>query len=380
MDGEMLSLGAYLELRPTRCPVAGAFATSLIFFVLLIAEIMLGLFVITYACHNFLTVMQDTAAGNDDVNWPDEPLQDWLPRGAYLVGLIAVILAPVGFLRVMLKSNGVTGDLTLPLLATGAVLFWLAFPVCLLSSLSGSSRLFMLRAKVLMQLLRIPGAVLIFYIVSAVLFAAFLGLAYLTLLNEWFLLVPVTAVAATVVLMTYARLLGRVAWLLDEVQPVRRRPRERMEPMPAVRSEVLDPWAAPQKKRKRKKRKAKKAPPINVPVEGYSLSDEPPAAPPSEVPLDGSPPIGEEPFVVQHPRDVPPTEGNEQPRQFTESLEYELAIRSKLPSPPEHPLFSGVYSFPWYASSRRALAFLSIGFFLMGLLAVALMLIGLPGS
>jgi hypothetical protein len=360
--------------------MAGAFATSLIFFALLIAEIMLGLFVITYACHNFLTVMQDTAAGNDDVNWPDEPLQDWLPRGAYLVGLIAVILAPVGFLRVVLKSRGVTDDLTLPLLATGAVLFWLAFPVCLLSSLSGSSRLFILRAKVLVQLLRIPRAMLNFYVVSAVLFVALLGLAYLTLLNASFLLVPVTAMAATVVLMTYARLLGRIAWLLNEVQPVRRKPREKMAPMPAVRSEVLDPWAAPEKKRKRKKRKAEKSPPVNVPVEGYALADEPPASPPREVPLDGSPAIGEEPFAVQHPPDVPPTEGNEQPRPFTDSSEYQLAIRSKLPQPPKHPLFSGVYSFPWYASSRRALAFLSIGFFLMGLLAVALMLIGLPGS
>jgi hypothetical protein len=249
-----------------------------------------------------------------------------------------------------------------------------------LSSLSGSSRLFIVRAKVLVQLLRIPGAMLIFYFVSAILFAAFLGLAYVTLMNGWFLLVPVTAVAATVVLMIYARLLGRIAWLLDEVQPVRRKPREKIAPMPAVRSEVLDPWAAPEKRRKRKKRKAEKSPPINVPVEGYAFADESPAAPPSEVPLDGSPAIGEEPFAVQHPPDVPPLGGNEQPRPFTDSSEYHLAVPSKLPQPPEHPLFSGVYTFPWYASSRRALAFLSIGFLLMGLLAVALILIGLPDS
>jgi hypothetical protein len=360
--------------------MAAAFGTALIFYMLLIAEIMLGLFVITYACHNFLTVMQDTAAGSDDVTWPDEPLQDWLPHGVYLIGLIVVILAPVGFMRVVLKSSGVTENLALPLLATGAILFWLSFPVCLLSSLSGSSRLFILRAKVLVQLLRIPGAMLIFYLASAVLFAGFLGLAYLTLANTWFLLVPVTAVAAAVVVMIYARLLGRIAWLANEVQPARRKPREKMAAMPAVHSEVQDPWAAPKRKRKRKKRKAEVSPPVNVPVEGYALSDEPPAAPPSEVPLDGSPAIGEEPFAVQHPPDLPPTEGNEQPRPFTESLEYQLAIPSKLPPPPDHPLFRGVYSFPWYASSRRVLFVLSIGFLLMGLLAVAIILMGFPGS
>jgi hypothetical protein len=360
--------------------MAGAFGAALIFYVLLIAEIMLGLFVITYACHNFLTIVQDTAAGCDDVNWPDEPLQDWLPRGAYLLGLIAVVLAPVGFLRVMLKSNGVAGDLTLPLLAAGAILFWLAFPICLLSSLSGSSRLFILRAKLLIQLLRIPGAMLIFYIVSALLFIAVIALLYLTFSNGWFLLVPVIAIGGSVILMVYARLVGRIAWLVSELRPAPRKPRTQPLPAPAVRVEVQDPWAAPARKRKRKKRKSEVAPPVNVPVEGYALSDEPPVPPPSEVPLDGSPPIGEEPFAVQQPPDLPPTEGNEQPRPFTDSLEYQLSVPSKLPPAPDLPLFSGVYSFPWYASSRRVLAFLSIGFFLMGLLAVALILMGFPGS
>jgi hypothetical protein len=167
---------------------------------------------------------------------------------------------------------------------------------------------------------------------------------------------------------------------VSELRPAPRKPRSKPLPIPAVRVEVQDPWAAPERKRKRKKRRSEVSPPVNVPVEGYALSDEPPVPPPSEVPLDGSPPIGEEPFAVQHPPDLPPTEGNEQPRPFTDSLEYQLSITSKVPPPPDHPLFTGVYTFPWYASSRRVLAFLSIGFCLMGLLAVALILMGFPGS
>jgi hypothetical protein len=360
--------------------MAGAFAAALIFYMLMIAEIMLGLFVVCYACHTFLTVLQDTAAGNDEATWPDEPLQDWMPRGAYLLGLIAVILAPVGFLRVVLRSNGVTENLLLPLLATGGILLWLAFPVCILSSLSGTSRLFILRAQVLGQLLRIPGAVVILYLVSAVLFAGLLALGYLTLLDGWFYLLPVTAVALTAGLMVYGRLLGRIAWLVSELKPAQRTAREQPRTMQAVRSEAHDPWADPARKRKRKKRKIEKTPSIHLPVDGYNLADEPPTAPASEPPLDGCPAVGVEAFDVQDAPNQSPTKGNERPTPWTDKVERELAFPSQLPPPPERPMLSGVYSFPWYPSSRRVLVILSAGFFFMGVLAVLMIMVGLPGQ
>jgi hypothetical protein len=357
--------------------MVGGFAAALFFCVLLIAEVILGLFVVCYACHSFLTVLQDTASGNDEVTWPDEPLQDWLLSGPYLLGLIAVILAPVGFVRVVLRSSGVTEGLLVPLLASGAILLWLAFPICILSSLSGSSRLFIFRSKVVGQLLRIPGAVVILYLVSAALFVGIIALGYFTFVDGWIYLLPVTAIGLTAGLMIYARLLGRVAWLVGELKPAKQRAWKQPEPTPAIRSEVHDPWADPTRRRKRPKRKVEKSPAVKLPVDGYDLADEPPATPPSEPPLDGSPAVGMEALPVQDAPDVPLSEGNEQPTPFTDKLEYQLAIPSQLPPRPERPVVSGVYTFPWYASSRRALVMLWIGFVLMGVL---FLLMHFPGE
>jgi hypothetical protein len=349
--------------------MAAGFGAAVIFYALLIAEVMLALFTVCFASHNFLAVLQETAAGSDDIDWPDEPIQDWLPRGAYLVGLIAIILAPIGFARVVLRSSGVTENVLIPLLISAATLLWLAFPICILSSLSGSSRVFIVRAKVLAQLGRIPGALALQYLASAFLFTAVIGLGYATFVAGWYWFLPVTALAATVALLIYARLLGRLAWLINELGPVKKASEKKAPPPPGVRAEVMDAWGGPEKKRKRKKRKRESSAhiPTQLPVEGYEMSEAPPANPPSGTPLDGFPAIGEETFDVGDAPAVPPEEGTEPPSiPYTERLEYQLAIKSQRPQAPDYPMVSGVYSFPWYKSSQRVLVMITAGLFLMG--------------
>ena len=44
----------------------------------LVATVIVGTYVFAYASHCFLTVVEQTSAGNDEVVWPNEPYQDWL--------------------------------------------------------------------------------------------------------------------------------------------------------------------------------------------------------------------------------------------------------------------------------------------------------------
>src|SRR5262249_46404305 len=147
------------------------------------------------------------------------------------------------------------------------------------------------------------------------------------LASGWFLLIPLVAPAAAAGLFIYARLLGRLGWVLGQIEapaeqepkrPAQPRPRPKRPPRPRrpVRGvKTTDPWAAPAPE--------EVAPPEPTPsVEAYGVaSDEPPrptAKPrakgkrkklereegyalsgeelpprPKEAPLDGSLPIGE---------------------------------------------------------------------------------------
>jgi hypothetical protein len=354
--------------------MAAGFAAALLFIVFLMAEVILGLFVICYAGHCFLVVMQDTAAGNDEVSWPDEPLQDWVVRGLYMVGMVAIWLAPIGILRGALRSQGVGVDLTLALLGGGGALLWLMFPISLLSSLSGSSRLFLIRGAVLRQLARIPGALFVTYFVSALLFAGWLALVYFALFERLWWVLPLAVFAGPVVLLIYARLLGRVAWILSQLKPLKRKTTKVVSPIPGVEIDAHDPWAAPVRKRKLKKKKnPAKASPAISPEEGYAFADEQQFTLPSETPLDGYPAIGVETFDVQEPLATPNKLGSEfVGRSISRGDKDEeiLATTSKPPPPPERPMLDGVYSFPWYASNRKVLVFLALGLFCMGALAL----------
>jgi hypothetical protein len=356
--------------------MAAGFAAALIFIVLLMADVILGLFVICYAGHCFLVVMQDTAAGNDEVTWPDEPLQDWLLRGLYMVGMVAIWLAPIGILRGSLHSHAVADDVTLVLLGVGAALVWLMFPISLLSSLSGSSRLFLLRGAVLRQLARIPGALLVFYFMSALLFAGWLTLIYFSLIGRSWLVLALAAIAGPAVLLIYARLLGRISWILSQLRPLKRKAKEAGSPIPGVEIDAHDPWAAPVRKRKLKKKKiAPEATPAVSTEEGYAFAEEAPSPPPSVTPLDGYPAIDVETFDVQAPPETPKIEESELVGRDISRGEKEeeiLATPSKPTPPPERPLLDGVYSFPWYASNRKVLVFLALGLFCMGALALLL--------
>jgi hypothetical protein len=213
----------------------GSLGTAILLASLLVLATVVGPYVLAYAAHCFLIVLEQTAAGGRHVDWPDEPFLDWIWKAFYLLWLTAVWLVPISLLVRALDLP------LLPGLLLAGGLFALVFPVGLLSSLGGSSKLVILSPTVLGRLARMVPRLAAFYLVTGLILAgcgvvlgfglagwqafrdaaAGAGPGWLgTLLDVWAWLVvlPVTALVVAVAALTYARLLGRVGFLLNQVR------------------------------------------------------------------------------------------------------------------------------------------------------------------
>jgi hypothetical protein len=367
----------------------GAAGNAILFLFAFIGAVLVGLITLSYAAHSFLVVLECTAWGEDDVRWPDEPIVDWLWKLWYLLWLVAFWLVPLWFL-----IDGVV----LPALGRHAVGFapvlvlalWLLFPVSIFSSLSGGSRWVVFRPAVLRRLAHHVAALLAVYVLGGGLVVGASVLFFRALLwNSW-LLVPLAAMAGAAVLLIYARLCGRVAWLViyrTSEKPAKRPKRKKKkaagrtppaEPGPAPEApppaeaerplsppaldlaEEEDEWAPATPYALSSSSVPPPPPPRPRPFEepepGYNLSEdtEPPAARP--LPFDGYTPVGLPP--------LPPLEGADRVESANAAIagfEQRLAQRHPEIPPPAHPLWSGVYSFPWYYTSFRAWLCLSFG-------------------
>jgi hypothetical protein len=120
--------------------MVSAVGNAIIFFSILILGIIVGVYLLAYAAHCFLTVLQGTAAGLDEVSWPDEPILDWLRQALHILGLAAVWLVLPGILWRALRRDFLPDDGLLRFLLVLGPVFWLIFPIGLLSSLTGERR------------------------------------------------------------------------------------------------------------------------------------------------------------------------------------------------------------------------------------------------
>jgi len=313
----------------------GAVVPALEFMLTLATECLLVLCVLTYAMHCLLVVVRDTAAGQDEVVWPDEPFQDWALGALHLVGVVLIVLAPAGILTRALRETWLPGDAALRFLLLAVPGLWLFLPVALFSSLSASSRWLVFRPVVVWNMLCVAPSAFAVYAVSAVLAAAVAALGYAAV-TRWVVLAPIAAAAAGAAFLIYARLLGRLAWKMGRLPSGKRKVAKKAR-LPAGRVEVEDPWNVPA------------APATPEPetettpygrtrkrVKGYGLAPEEPAKTPESAPADGYTPIAAEPKTAAiHPR-----------------------RRRAAPAP----LLAGVFMFPGYAQSRKAWLLLSLGF------------------
>jgi hypothetical protein len=301
-----------------------------------VAEMIIGLYVLTYAMHCLLVVVRDTADGNDEVTWPSEPFQDWMLGALHLVVVVVVVLAPAGILSRTLGRQWLQDDPVLRFLILAVPALWLLFPVALFSSLSGSSRWFVFRPVVVWNLLRVAPFTAAFYFLSSLLAAAVAGLGYAAVsLPYGVILIPVAVAGASAGYLLYARLLGRLGWRMGCLSPIRRKAARKARPkVKGVR--VEDPWAVPDEvqaplpghettafgeKRARTK--------------GYGLAADDPARPPEPPPPERKP----APVRAERPRRAEPRPG---------------------------PTLLGVVAFPWYERTRKAWLLLTLGFLAVG--------------
>jgi hypothetical protein len=310
-----------------------------IFFVCLIGVVvLLGACVAAYAAHSFFVVVQDTAAGNDEVTWPDEPYVDWFWQGFYLLWLggLGVGLCWLAVRRTELA----TGDKVLAALAGG----WLLFPISLLSSLSASSPWIALHWTALLQMARHPAAVALSYAISAVLLGGWAILVVLGLASPlWWLLILAGPVGAACLLI-YARLLGRLALVVFREPQTEETDAASPDPSAAPSTQVAQPYQSAAA--------AESPPSTSIPVEGYEVQE---AERTSLLPLLATP----APNGHDGEADLPVAGPQARPRK-------RKRVRIEPPPLPARPMLAGVYNFPWYAASLGSWLWLSFGLGVIG--------------
>jgi hypothetical protein len=349
---------------------AGAAGGAILFIFILVGTVVVTTYVVALAARCFLVVLQQTAAGLDRVLWPDEPMYDWLRDVFYLVSLLAVWLVPAGLLARGLRKvwlpdepNGLA--LRFAILALPGL--WLLMPVGLVSALSSQSGWGFFRLTVLHRFARVFLSVLAFYVLSAALFVGGAVLWYLALFRERAVFLPLAAPVGAAILLVYARLLGRISWLSQRALPderearpePRKRPRGRKKARGRAKVEVLDPWAAPEQEEPTADAPDPAA--ESPPVDCYEMSNEPPTTPPEQPLADDSPPIDMQPDGdTAAPRPLVPAAE-------VSPLEKRLLDRSEPNPPPALPLFSGVWTFPWYDTTLGSWFALTLGSLAMGI-------------
>lgn len=186
-----------------------------------------GLWTGSYAAVDFLAIVQDGAAGNLDVEWPDEGLFERLTRLAYLTWVGACIASPFAFLAFALRPYVPEG--ILPWLVF-SVPWAVVFPFILLGLLSNSGHWVLFwNTDLVLRLLRKPHVIVVLSLASPLLVLPCVLLGYATIGLFLFPIAPITAGVWSAALLIYARLLGRVAWVVsdDTAKKVRKRKRKR---------------------------------------------------------------------------------------------------------------------------------------------------------
>ena len=265
----------------------------------------------------------------------------------------------------LLENPGLT------FIAVASAIYWLLFPISLLSSLSAASPWVPLSWQLLRRLIRQAPAAAVFYAASGLLLAGSAWLISKALFSNSFVWVPVAALTGAAVFMIVGRLLGRVAWLVSRTKVAgRKRASPAKRHVPAREIEAQDPWSVPEMETVA----STEDPPIILPgetelVEGYGFAEGPPPVTPIQAP----PPMETVPLAKElpprrserglHDSSHEPDDKPDKPRSRIEAM---LDEETPPPPPPRYPLWSGVYTFPWYPTTLKAWVWLSLAGFAEG--------------
>jgi hypothetical protein len=226
--------------------------SAFIFVPLLALTWIVGTAVASQAASFFLAILEATATPvarpfswrgpsfkswmRDGIEWPDGVFADYFAKGAYLAYLVVLWGGPA-----VLVGRLAAGDSPWASVIAG-VMFWLLFPVGLLSSVSSQSRWTPFRAGLIVAFCRRPVQTLGFYLLSAPVLAVLVLTFDLVLIHTskaalaW---AAALAPVATLMFFVYARLLGRLGLVLtfafpeepEEDERPRRRRKRRKRPL-----------------------------------------------------------------------------------------------------------------------------------------------------
>lgn len=194
---------------------------AVIFMPSMAAAVVFGFVFVLYLSHYYLTVLEGTATGSKEVTWQAESILDNFWKLWYMLWLFGLWFGP-GYLIAKAVTAGSGSDWVKFWLPIGIV--WVLYPVSQLSSLSASTIWLPLVPDVFARLAQKPAVTIGFYLLSIpvlALFAVAFKWAYLTK-GDWEMLfvgAPLVVLAAFL----YARLIGRLAFVLAFTKPLLQR-------------------------------------------------------------------------------------------------------------------------------------------------------------
>jgi hypothetical protein len=230
---------------------------AFIFVPALVACVLFGFLFTLFLANFYLNVLQSTGSGAREVSWPSEPFIDNFWKVFYLGWLIGLWLGPAWFIgQAFAKSDVPWMRYALPL-----SVFWLAYPLSQLSSLSGPSIWLPLHFDVFGRIARKPHLLFGFLGLTLPVLMLF-GLGFHWTFNaegasHLILGAPPFVVSALI----YARLLGRLAFSLMFTRSLLSRKKRKKK--------AEKPWvAATSPEEEPEFRQPSELPPIQSPDEG----------------------------------------------------------------------------------------------------------------
>jgi hypothetical protein len=182
----------------------------------------------TSAANLFLTVLEQTAGGHDELALGEHPgMIESFSRLAYLFWVTGCAVVPLWlFWGLVLKEPPSQPIWWVLLLAPSAMLF----VIMILSSLWSGFAWSVLNRQAIAALLGRPDLLIAASIQTLATFGASLALAYRALLGVSYVLAPIVGLVSGACVLIEARFLGRVAWVLSSEAARKGKRKRRREP------------------------------------------------------------------------------------------------------------------------------------------------------
>jgi len=184
----------------------------------------------------FVIIIEDTAAGNEDVDWPTDVWYEYLSKIVFLAWVFGCCAAVSTVFWLL-------AELVLPI---PGIYWWtltlmsalMIFPIPLYSVMIAGSSFILLHPMLLVRFFQKPlaGIALVVHSLVLLLPCVGLGLWMVVSLNWW--AAPMVGVVWSTCIFWYARALGRVGYVLSEEK--RRAPRRKKRKRARVKKDVPD--------------------------------------------------------------------------------------------------------------------------------------------